>query len=358
MTSTVISINWKVGVASFRLTGNNSPVKFTALIMLTMLMVAGNQKSASAQDDSTNGTETKSETYFNVPTKTLGGKQFWTDFVHLQGYRIQQNVMTGHHRLLDPKDVRVAWGNMAGCRKQLNRIAAQKELRPITGRVLIVMHGLTRTRSAMKSIADYVEKNSDATVINVTYASTRTSIDKHAEALASVINNLPHATEIDFLGHSMGSIVVRYYLGQINTDADPRFRRMVMLAPPNNGSRLAKVLQDNVLFKTFWGVSGQDLSRHWAESEAKLATPEFEFGIIAGSRPDKSALDNPLFAEENDLVVSVEETLLPGARDFMQQHLLHSTMMNDEAVHQAALSFFQNGYFKTEAERRPIPTGK
>jgi len=329
-------------------------MKLIALVPLILLMVAGNPKSTAAQTSASGDSETKSESWFNVPTKTLGGKQFWTDFLQLHGYRIQQHVMTGHHRLLDPRDVRLAWGNMSGCRKELNRLAAQKNLQPVTGRVLIVLHGLTRSRSAMKSIADYISDNSDITVINLSYASTRASIDQHAEALASVIDNLPQADEIDFLGHSMGNIVVRYYLGQYKPEGDPRFRRMVMLAPPNHGSRLARVLQDNVLFKTFWGVSGQDLSKHWDEIEGKLATPDFEFGIIAGSRPESSALDNPMFGEQNDLVVTVDETRLQDARDFMQHHLLHSTMMNDETVHQAALSFLQNGYFKSESERNPL----
>ena len=145
-----------------------------------------------------------------------------------------------------------------------------------------------------------------------------------------------------------------YYIGKYKPEGDERFGRMVMLAPPNNGSRLAQRLQDNFLFKTFWGVSGQDLSRNWDEIEKTLATPEFEFGVIAGGQPEQSALDNPLLSGKNDLVVSVEETRLIGAHDFMQQRLLHSTMMKQKEVWQAALSFLENGYFSSAAERSPI----
>lgn len=289
-----------------------------------------------------------------MPLKTLGGKQFWTDLVHLHGYRIQRNVTTNHHRLLSPKDVRLAWGSREGCQAELEKVASEKKLEPVKGRVLIIMHGLTRTRGAMKSIAKHVQENSDIHVINVSYASTRTSIEHHAEALASIIKHLPEATEINFLGHSLGNIVIRYYLGNIQTEGDPRFRRMVMLAPPNHGSRLARRLQNNFLFKTFWGVSGQELSRGWDEIEASLATPEFEFGIIAGAQPDKATLDNPLISGKNDLVVTVEETRLKGAHDFVQQHLMHSTMMNNKDVHKVALTFLENGFFRSETERSPI----
>ena len=41
---------------------------------------------------------------------TLGGKVFWGDNFIYAGWRIQENVVTGHHRLLDPDDVRQAWG--------------------------------------------------------------------------------------------------------------------------------------------------------------------------------------------------------------------------------------------------------
>ncbi len=350
---------------------NNSGMR-KRIIYLTaiLIMVASNSDNASAQSDSHDSGKTRDmatedsaeeptrkelqETFFNLPIKTFGGKQLWSDLIHLHGYRLQKNVVTNHHRLLDPKDVRLAWGGRAGCQEKLDKITLEKELKPMTGRVLIVLHGLTRTRGAMKPIGKFIQDGSDITVINVSYASTRTSIDEHAEGLASVIEHLPEVTEINFLGHSMGSIVVRYYIGKYKPEGDERFGRMVMLAPPNNGSRLAQRLQDNFLFKTFWGVSGQDLSRNWDEIEKTLATPEFEFGVIAGGQPEQSALDNPLLSGKNDLVVSVEETRLIGAHDFMQQRLLHSTMMKQKEVWQAALSFLENGYFSSAAERSPI----
>ena len=57
-----------------------------------------------------------------------------------------------------------------------------------------------------------------------------------------------------------------------------------MLAPPNNGARLAQLLGDNKLFESIAGPPGEELGRHWAELEKHLATPTCEFGIIAGGR--------------------------------------------------------------------------
>lgn len=49
----------------------------------------------------------------NIPFPTLGGKQFWTDRYIYSGWRIQENVITGHSRLLDPGDMRRCWGAFA-----------------------------------------------------------------------------------------------------------------------------------------------------------------------------------------------------------------------------------------------------
>ena len=58
---------------------------------------------------------------FNVPLKTTGGTQWWTDFEVREGYRIQQNALTGHWRLLDASDVRQAWGKREACEAKLNQ---------------------------------------------------------------------------------------------------------------------------------------------------------------------------------------------------------------------------------------------
>jgi len=351
-----------ISVATLNKKRNNRTMKTRLIqILVIFLMVASFPESSSAQDEANKSTESNTpasadlkKTFFNVPIKTFGGKQLWTDLIHLHGYRIQKNVVTNHYRLLDPRDIRLAWGGRPGCERELQRIAREKDLKPMTGRVLIILHGLTRTRSAMNALTSHVQENSDIQVINVSYASTRATIDSHAESLASVIEHLPDVQEINFMGHSMGNIVVRYYLHNYKSQGDSRFKRMVMLAPPNNGSRLAKRLQDNFLYKTFWGVSGQDLSTRWEQVEKSLTTPDFQFGIIAGGQPEQSALDNPLISGKNDLIVTVEETRLPGAHDFMQEHLLHSTMMKNEVVLKAALSFLEHGYFRSAEQRQPI----
>ena len=46
----------------------------------------------------------------NVPFKTMGGKVFWNDLQEYNGWRLQKNMLTRHCRILDPNNIRRAWG--------------------------------------------------------------------------------------------------------------------------------------------------------------------------------------------------------------------------------------------------------
>ncbi len=298
--------------------------------------------------------------YPNWRTKTLGGKQFWTDVRYVGGWRVQVNSQTGHCRLLDPGNTRHASGNRLHCDELLDQMTDNGKAKLDTGKVVITLHGLMRTKSAMQPMADYLQKNGEFTSINLQYASTRKTVAEHAIALKSVIDQLgPEVTEIDFVCHSLGNIVVRRYLGdhtdpQTGWQGDVRIKRMVMLGPPNQGSRMARVLKSSFAFQTIAGVSGVELSRTWEKLEPTLATPHFEFGIIAGGQLNEEKFSNFILSGKDDFTVSVEETKLVGAHDFLVRPLLHSTMMHQPEVLKATLSFLQNGYFTSEQDRSPL----
>ena len=209
-------------------------------------------------------------------------------------------------------------------------------------------------------MAQFLNQKGNYTTVNFQYASTRKPVDDHAIALRSVIDNLgPGVTEINFIGHSLGNIVVRRYLHD-TTDpttghqGDPRVKRIVMIGPPNQGSRMARILKSSFLFNTIAGASGSQLSRGWEKLAPTLATPKLEFGIIAGGQQTEKDWSNFVLKGKDDFTVSLEEAKLVGASDLMVKPLLHSTMMHKPVVLNAALSFFKNGYFESLAKKTPI----
>ncbi len=289
----------------------------------------------------------RARSLLNWQSPTLGGKQLWTDHQWRAGWRIQQNILTKHWRLLDEQNTRRAWGNRAACDAALNQFVPSNSL-PTT-HVIILMHGLGRSSTSMKAMAKFLSDNGFGTTICLEYASSRESIAQHAAALREVVDGLPTDTRIDFVGHSMGNIVVRHAIGdwqRANAESVlNRIEHVVMLGPPNQGASIARQLAKTGIFGWVAGEGALELGKKWHSLEAHLATPQCPFGIVAG-RLSESAISNPLVDGAGDFVVSVEETKLDGAADFLEVPVLHSFLMDSAEVQQAVATFFKSSKFK------------
>lgn len=293
----------------------------------------------------------------NLITPTLGGKQVWGDELFYGQWRIQRNSLTDHCRLLDPQDKRHAWGTFAECRAALDKLIAERDLQPARGRVVVVLHGLMRSRSSMDALVKYLRANSNDTVLAVGYPSTQAAVGRHAQALASIVDNLPEATEIDFVAHSLGNLVVRRYLaeaGQSEAGIDKRIKRIVMIGPPNQGAVLAQTPGLNVTASAFGGVSGAQLAFGWEELERELSDAAVEVGIVAGGTGHSVGL-NPLLSGDNDGVVRVAETRLEGAVDFTLVNNAHSLLILDTTTFERTLRFLHRGHFAENGARQPHP---
>ncbi len=289
----------------------------------------------------------------NVPLDTVGGMQFWTDFVIRGGWRVQRNEVTGHYRLLDDSNVRQGWGNYAFCLQELDRRMPTDPRAVEHQHVVVLLHGLGRTRRCWDALALRLEHEGYC-VVSFGYASTRGTLSDHAHALDHVLRHLEPCATVSFVAHSLGNLVVRRYLDEHPEPLPgaPRRGRMVMLGPPNLGAQMARRLKQSNLFRVIAGASGEQLSDHWREVEQHLATPVFEFGILAGGADMPAS--NPLVDGDDDLVVSVEETRLPGAADFRRVGATHSFLAEDDEAIDLTVHFLQTGCFETPDRRQPI----
>ena len=285
--------------------------RFMAAATLIGLLAAKNGRSMGAEAESSDD-PAPDRSYPNLKLPTLGGRQFWGDVYYCGGWRIQHHVLTGHYRLLDPDDVRQAWGTEAACRNKLERVRRKGRLTADAGRVVIVVHGIIRSSKSFSRMRVALEREG-YTVIGFDYPSTQVTIRDSADYLRRVVEGLTEASEINFVVHSMGGLIVRTYLQQ---GTDPRIRRMVMLGVPNQGANMANIVQRNPLFKLLFGPAGQQLIEDPEGFIAGLPTPKFEFAIIAGARGTDDGW-NPLIDGDDDGTVEVENTKLRGASDFM-----------------------------------------
>jgi len=255
---------------------------------------------------------------FNVPLPTLGGRQLWTDERISDGWRVQCHAWTGHCRLLDRHDLRRDWGGQEAMLAALDTVADQGRLKAPRPDAVVLVHGLGRSAHSLDKMAAEV-RSQGFEAIQFNYASTQGSIKDHAAALNRVLGGLKGVRTVSFITHSMGGPVVRQALALQKPEFD--LGRVVMLAPPSQGSHVARTLSQYGLFRFVLGPALTDLS---SPAMQDLAAPPSPFAIVAGRAS--------VFSSDGDGVVSIEETKLKNMSKHLVVSASHTFIMDDPDV--------------------------
>ncbi len=209
---------------------------------------------------------------------------------------------------------------------------------------VILLHGLARSDSSMKKIANALDDAGYITV-NASYPSTKYQIKKLAKnAITKALAKCPKGSRVNFVTHSMGGILVRQYLSE---HVIKNMGRVVMLGPPNKGSQVVDYLQKFPGFKLINGPAGVQLGTGKLSVPNMLGTIDFELGVIAGTCSFDPFL-SLMLPKPNDGKVSVENTKLEGMLDHIELPATHTFMMNNKTVIFQLLYFLENGVFCRE----------
>jgi triacylglycerol lipase len=212
---------------------------------------------------------------------------------------------------------------------------------------VVLLHGLRRTGRSMKKTAQALGEKGYFPVI-VDYHSRRHAIEYLAdEVLHEVLESLPRgpSSRVHFVTHSMGGIIVRYYLKHHPME---ELGRVVMLSPPNQGSELVDLLKDSPVFKILHGPAGQQLGT--ADRFLKSLGPvHFELGVIAGLKTGDH-VSGRIISGPNDGKVGVERTKVPGMRDFLVVPYSHTFIMRPKTVIDQVAYFLRHGLFLREPQ--------
>jgi hypothetical protein len=271
------------------------------------------------------------------------GSQLWTDQLWRRGYRLQSYSLGNTWRVICPRGTRRASGTEDECLAEFNRLAGDLIDDGPPLHIAILLHGLIRTRRCMRKLEYGIQQSGIPTVIRFDYASTRQAISSDAAALRRLVEGLPINATFSFVGHSMGNIVLRRAIGELQSEGDPRgilgrMHRVVMLGPPNNGAAIARLLAKLKLFGLVVGEGGLELGPNWQALLPKLAVPPCPFAIVAGDL-SRFRIRNPLIGQSSDLLVSIDEARLEDAAEFIVLPVAHSNLMTDRRVIQFVCDF-------------------
>lgn len=208
---------------------------------------------------------------------------------------------------------------------------------------VVLLHGLVRSASAMEPMADALGKLGYV-IANIDYPSREGTIEElAAPAVEAGVRSCAEqdATPVNFVTHSLGGILVRFYLAD-HTIAD--LGRVVMLAPPNHGSEVVDNLADTPGFALLNGPAGLQLGTGEDSIPNRLGRANFEVGIIAGTRTFNPLLSQYL-PNPDDGKVSVASAKLEGMKDFIELPYTHTFMMRSDEVNGQVAHFLEFGRF-------------
>ncbi|MGR9089813.1 MAG: esterase/lipase family protein [Gammaproteobacteria bacterium] len=208
---------------------------------------------------------------------------------------------------------------------------------------VVLLHGLARTSRAMQALESSLTAE-NYNVINVGYPSRENTIEELAPAAISEGLNYcaaKNSQTIHFVTHSMGGILVRYYL---DNHEIKNLGRVVMIAPPNKGSEVVDKLANLPGFVLVNGPAGLQLGTDEGSVPVNLGPVNYSVGVIAGNKTFNPILSQFL-PNPDDGKVSVERTKVEGMADFVVVNVSHPFIMQDESVLMHTITFLRTGTF-------------
>ncbi len=208
---------------------------------------------------------------------------------------------------------------------------------------VVLLHGLARTSASMKKLERRLEKEGYA-VINIDYPSRKYSIQ--TLSYLTVAKGLYECRDnklqtINFVTHSLGGILVRFYLSEHQENT---IGRVVMLAPPNQGSEVVDKLKNMPGFRLFNGPAGMQLGTDRYSIPRYLGPVNFELGVIAGTKSINLLLSTVL-PNPDDGKVSLEATKVEGMKDFIALPTSHPFIMKNQEAIDETVYFLKHGKF-------------
>ena len=191
---------------------------------------------------------------------------------------------------------------------------------------ILLVHGMGRTPLSMWRLSSSLRR-AGLTPELFAYATAWQSVDGILRRLQARLTVMA-AGDYVVVGHSLGGLLLRAAVAGLPSDVRPP-RRIIMIGTPNHSPRLARRFERFWWYRLMNGDAGDLLA---SESRiARIPPPSIPCTVIAGTR-GISGPWSPFGPEQNDGMVSVNETRLDGTEEWIALPLRHPFMMNDRRV--------------------------
>ncbi len=220
-------------------------------------------------------------------------------------------------------------------------------------RPVVLIHGALRTRLGLWPTARMLARAGFAPH-RFGYPTRRGTLADHGARLSAFLEArglwAPSDVPLGIVTHSMGALVARAFLARASRDRPlPRPVRLVMLAPPNRGARLAARLADAPYARWLYGDALGQLHPDVAGRLGPL--PDGAAGLVLASGTGGPKGRNPLLDGDDDGVVAVADMPLEGAA-WAFVGGMHPWLQWRPAVVRRAAAFLAGG-----AEHGAVPGG-
>lgn len=210
---------------------------------------------------------------------------------------------------------------------------------------VVLLHGLARTHRSMAWLGARLDEAGYPTWAE-TYPSRRRPLADLADFVASRIEKDLDGKPLVAVTHSLGGVLVRHMAARVP------FRAVVMLAPPNRGSRVARAVSRLPLYQMMYGPVGNEVTAPEA-----WPLPPRPCGVIAGTR--RRSPGNPTSwltstlrllprDEPSDGTLLVDETRLENGAldDFTTVDASHTWILRHPEVPGLITRFIERGRFR------------
>jgi len=271
----------------------------------------------------------------NLRFRTLGGRHFWADVAISPSHRIQRNVWTGHCRLLDGNDRRIATGSLERCRAAAQALA--EDCAP-GGTLVVMLHGLYRSGYCFEPLARRL-RAAGWPVVMPNYPSGNASLPELGSWLNELISGLDGYSRVVFVAYSLGGLVLRAaFAGDDGWRERMPVAGIVQIGPPNRGARAARLLRTLTADTRIVGPAARALCDPIDLPEPPREIPVL---VIAGGTGGRVGF-NPFLEGDDDGLVRVAETRLTRPHGFRRVKTVHGLLIGHPEVQGLVLSMLEN----------------